>query len=128
MEDHTCTDDTLKIFHAVKENIRMSGIVIQAYLRRSEVISAGLPLRKRRFGSVKESTTNRPRSHSKGKEKYSRITFVCSGYCSTPAAMLVSQHTTTLLLNGAKAMIAEMKLSPNEYEFQMLLGVRGEAQ
>ena len=36
MEDHTCTDATLKIYRSVLKDFPHTGIVIQAYLRRSE--------------------------------------------------------------------------------------------
>ena len=46
MEDHTCTDDTLKIFRAVKKNIRMSASSFKRISGEARSISASLQQRR----------------------------------------------------------------------------------
>ena len=126
MEDHTCTDDTLKIFHAVKEKYSNVGIVIQAYLRRSEVDIRRLAAEKAKVRLCKGIYNEPAEIAFKGKgeiqQNYLRLLRIL---LDARCYVGIATHDD-VLLNGAKAMIAEMKLSPNEYEFQMLLGVRGE--
>jgi proline dehydrogenase len=126
MEDHTCTDDTLKIFHAVKENYSNVGIVIQAYLRRSEVDIRRLAAEKAKVRLCKGIYDEPAEIAFKGKRE------IQQNYLRLLRTLLdvrcyvgIATHDD-VLLKGAKSMIGEMKLSPNAYEFQMLLGVRNE--
>ncbi|MGA7160872.1 MAG: proline dehydrogenase family protein [Bacteroidota bacterium] len=126
MEDHTCTDDTLKIFRAVKQKYSSVGIVIQACLKRSENDIRQLAAEQAKVRLCK-GIYNEPAEISfKGKgeiqQNYLRLLrMLLEARCYVG----IATHDD-LLLNGAKAMIGEMKLSPHEYEFQMLLGVRNE--
>ena len=126
MEDHTCTDDTLKIFHAVKEKYSNVGIVIQAYLRRSEVDIRQLAAEKARVrlckGIYNEPAEIAFKGEGEIQQNYLRLLRIL---LDARCYVGIATHDD-VLLNGAKAMIREMKLSPGEYEFQMLLGVRGE--
>jgi proline dehydrogenase len=126
MEDHTCTDDTLKIFQTVKEKYSNVGIVIQAYLKRSESDIRRLAAEKAKVRLCK-GIYNEPAGIAfKGKgeiqENYLRLLRIL---LDARCYVGIATHDD-VLLNGAKTMIGEMKLLPNEYEFQMLLGVRSE--
>ncbi len=126
MEDHTCTEDTLKIFHEVKEKYSNVGIVIQAYLRRSEVDIRRLASEKAKVRLCKGIYNEPEEIAFKGKEEIQQnylrlLKILFDARCYTG----IATHDD-VLINGAKKMISEMKLSPDEYEFQMLLGVRGE--
>ena len=126
MEDHTCTDGTLRVFRDVRKNFTNVGIVIQAYLRRSE-------------GDIRRLIAERANVR------------LCKGIYSEPAeiafkeraeiqqnylrllAMLLEARVYVgiathddLLIDGAKTMVKELGLRREEYEFQMLLGVRTE--
>jgi proline dehydrogenase len=126
MEDHTCTDDTLRVFHDVKEKYSNVGIVIQAYLRRSEVDIRQLAAEKAKVRLCKGIYNEPPEIAFKGKgeiqQNYLRLLRIL---LDARCYVGIATHDD-VLINGAKAMVEEMKLSPNEYEFQMLLGVRGE--
>jgi len=126
MEDHTCTDDTLKIFHAVKEKYANVGIVIQAYLRRSEVDIRQLAAEKAKVRLCKGIYNEPAEIAFKGRgeiqQNYLRLLRIL---LDARCYVGIATHDD-VLINGAKAMVGEMRLSPSEYEFQMLLGVRGE--
>jgi proline dehydrogenase len=126
MEDHTCTDDTLKIFRAVKEKYSNVGIVIQAYLKRSEVDIRRLAAEKAKVRLCKGIYNEPAEIAFKGKgeiqQNYLRLLRIL---LHARCYVGIATHDD-VLLNGAKAMIREMKLSSGDYEFQMLLGVRGE--
>ncbi|HTY12536.1 MAG TPA: proline dehydrogenase family protein [Bacteroidota bacterium] len=126
MEDHTCTDDTLAVFHSVKERYANVGIVIQAYLKRSEndvrkLASEQCKVRlcKGIYNEPAEIAFKKREEIQQNYLRLLRILFYARCYVG------IATHDE-LLINGAKAMIGEMKFSPNEYEFQMLLGVRNE--
>jgi len=126
MEDHTCTDDTLKIFQTVKEKYSNVGIVIQAYLKRSEGDIRRLAAEKAKVRLCK-GIYNEPAGIAfKGKgeiqQNYLRLLRIL---LDARCYVGIATHDD-VLLNGAKTMIGEMKLLPQEYEFQMLLGVRSE--
>lgn len=126
MEDHTCTDDTLRIFRSVKEKHMNVGIVIQAYMRRSEddirtLAAEGAKVR------LCKGIYNEP-SHVAIKDrigiqrnylKLLRILFESRCYVG------IATHDD-VLIDGAVEMIKEYKMNPDQYEFQMLLGVRDE--
>ncbi len=126
MEDHTCTDETLKIFRTVREKYSNVGIVIQAYLKRSEADIRQLAAEKAKVRLCKGIYNEPAEVAFKGKgeiqQNYLRLLRIL---LEARCYVGIATHDDGLL-NGAKSMIAEMKLSPGEYEFQMLLGVRGE--
>ncbi|MGA9405558.1 MAG: proline dehydrogenase family protein [Bacteroidota bacterium] len=126
MEDHTCTDDTLKIFHAVKEKYSNVGIVIQACLRRSENDIRQLAEEQAKVRLCKGIYDEPTEIAFKGKEEIQQNYLRLLGILLDARCYVGIATHDDLLLNAAKATIGEMKLLPSEYEFQMLLGVRGE--
>lgn len=126
MEDHTCTDDTLTIFHEVKKNFPNVGIVIQAYLKRSESDIRLLAGEMSNVRLCKGIYNEPPEIAFKGKkeiqENYLRLlTILLDAKCYVG----IATHDD-VLLNGAKKTIRERNLGRHQYEFQMLLGVRNE--
>ncbi len=126
MEDRTCTDDTLKIFHAVKEKYSNVGIVIQACLRRSEDDIRQLAEERAKVRLCKGIYDEPAEIAFKGKEEIQQNYLRLLGILLDARCYVGIATHDDLLLNAAKAAIGEMKLLPSEYEFQMLLGVRGE--
>jgi len=73
MEDSTCTTDTIAIFRALHVEFPDTGIVLQAYMRRSEDDVIGLLGDRPNFVSAKGSTGRKRRSRSRRVRRYSRI-------------------------------------------------------
>lgn len=123
MEDSSCTTETLRIYRALRQNHSNVGVVIQAYLRRTA-------------NDVESLKDLRPNYR------------LCKGVYVEPPGIAFQDMPEinrnyiaileTLLRNGSYAGIAthdewiiseafrlirELKLPPDAYEFQMLLGV-----
>ena len=126
MEDHTCTDDTLTIFHEVRKKYSNVGIVIQAYLKRSE---SDIRLLAGEMSNVRlcKGIYNEPpeiafKEKKEIQENYLRLlTILLDAKCYVG----IATHDD-VLLNGAKKTLKERNLGRHQYEFQMLLGVRNE--
>jgi proline dehydrogenase len=126
MEDHTCTDDTLDVFRAVKRKYSNVGIVIQAYLKRSESDIRQLAAEKAKVRLCK-GIYNEPAEIAFKRKEEVQQNFLRLLRILLDARCYVGIAThDEMLLNGAKTMVRELKLLPSEYEFQMLLGVRSE--
>lgn len=126
MEDHTCTDDTLYVYRAVRERYSNVGIVIQAYLHRSvddvrKLASekALVRLCKGIYNEPPHVAINDHVGIQRNFLKLLRILFEARCYVG------IATHDD-VLIDGAIEMINEYKMDPSQYEFQMLLGVREE--
>lgn len=124
MEDSSVTDSTIRIFETVRKNFDNVGIVIQAYLRRSEADILRLTESKTNFRICKgiyvepeEIAFKNADEIRKNFLKILRIAFERKAYCG------IATHDDYLIRESVN-MIKEMGLKKDEYEFQMLLGVR----
>jgi proline dehydrogenase len=124
MEDHTCTDTTLELYESVRRDFDNVGVAIQAYLRRSEADVLDLVKKKSNFRLCKgiyvepEAIAFKDRDEIRSNFlKLLRIMFDTGAYVG------VATHDDVLIDTSCR-MIAEQKLSPDKYEFQMLLGVK----
>ncbi len=126
MEDHTCTDETLSVFRAVRKKYSNVGIVIQAYLRRSESDIRQLIAEKANVrlckGIYTEPVDIAFKLKAEIQQNYLRLLRML-----LEARMYVGIAThDDVLINGARTMIRDLGYRKEEYEFQMLLGVRTE--
>ena len=126
MEDHTCTDDTLAIFRAVRKKYANVGIAIQAYLRRSESDIRQLAEEKANVrlckGIYVEPAEIAFKNRAEVQQNFLRLLgILLDARCYTG----IATHDD-VLIDGAKQMIRQLKFERGEYEFQMLLGVRNE--
>lgn len=128
MEDKTCTDDTIGIYRTMRSRYEKVGIVIQAYLHRSEKDIRTLAAEKANVRLCKGIYNEPPEDAIKDKKgiqdnylKLIRILFEAGCYVG------VATHDD-VLINGAKKMISELNIGKERYEFQMLLGVRDETR
>ncbi len=126
MEDHTCTDDTLYVYRAVRERYSNVGIVIQSYLHRSvddvRKLASEKALVRLCKGIYNEPPNVAIKDHvgiQRNFLKLLRILFEARCYVG------IATHDD-VLIDGAIEMINEYKMGPSQYEFQMLLGVREE--
>lgn len=124
MEDSSVTDATIKIFEDSKKKFDNVGIVIQAYLRRSEKDILRLTTFGTNFrickGIYVESEEVAFKDENEIRKNYLRILYIAlerKSYCG------IATHDDYLVKESIK-IISELGLKKNEYEFQMLLGVR----
>lgn len=124
MEDSSVTEATVKIFEEVRKKFDNVGLVLQAYMRRSEKDILRLTEIKTNFRLCKGIYVEPESIAYKGKQeirgnflKLLRLMLERKAYVG------VATHDD-YLIEGAKKIIAEFGLKKEEYEFQMLLGVR----
>lgn len=125
MEDATVTDDTLTMYRRLRaDGFNNTGVVIQAYMRRSEsdvraLVKDGTNIRLCK-GIYNELPSIAYKERQEIRENYLkllRIIFEKGSYVG------IATHDD-YLIDGACEMIQNYKLGKEHYEFQMLLGVR----
>ncbi|ROT31983.1 proline dehydrogenase family protein [Micromonospora sp. HM5-17] len=128
MEDHTTTDSTLDILTELRKDFPRTGAVLQAYLRRTEadcrdLATAGSRVRLCK-GAYKEPESVAYQPAQEVNKSYVRcLNILLSG----PGYPMIATHDPRLIA------IAEDRArwfdrAPDEFEFQMLYGVRPEEQ
>jgi proline dehydrogenase len=128
MEDSTTTDDTIELYRKIRSNYNNVGLVLQAYLKRTysdaeKIIEYGPHFRLCK-GIYVEDASIAIKDHDGINENYLKILRMM---LSKKAYVGIATHDD-YLIKSAKAIIDEMKLNLNEYEFQMLLGVKPETR
>jgi proline dehydrogenase len=127
MEDSSCTADTIDIFRTLHREYPNCGIVLQAYLYRTEqdardLMAEGMKNFRLCKGIYKEPASiafQRREDIQKNFLKVLRLMLEARAYVG------IATHDS-VLIDGARAMLTELGFARNEYEFQMLLGVRPE--
>lgn len=127
MEDHTCTTETLEVYRSVRNlHPKNVGIVIQAYLHRSKDDIIALANEKSNVrlckGIYNEPATVAIKDRVGIQNNYMELLHIL---LEKKCYVGIATHDDVLIEN-AKHCINELKLAKNEYEFQMLLGVRNE--
>jgi proline dehydrogenase len=125
MEDSSTTDDTLRLYRALREQGHDNvGVVLQAMLRRTQDDIASLADLKPSVRLCKGIYVEPPNA------AYQDFDEVRASYVRSLEALLdagsyvgIATHDEWLLDEGRR-LVAERGLSRDEYEFQMLLGVR----
>ncbi len=126
MEDSSCTLDTIRIFRDLRKEYSNCGMVMQAYLRKAEnYLKDNLDVLKSSSVRLCKGIYNEPSEIAfKGKqeirENYLRL---LEFLFSENIYVGIATHDIKLI-NGAKELIKKYKKKTNEYEFQMLLGVK----
>lgn len=128
MEDSPRTEATIVLFEKVFKDHKNVGLVIQAYLRRSEEdvtrlgeLGANLRIVKGAYMEPPEVAFPEKRDVD---ENYKRLV----------ALHLTGGHHTAVathdpeLIRFTKELVAEKGISPDRYEFQMLYGIRSKVQ
>jgi proline dehydrogenase len=125
MEDSSCTSDTLRLYRELREEgLENLGIVLQAYLQRTiRDIRALAPLRPN-VRLCKGIYVERPLI------AYNDFDAVRQNFVRCLSELLragcyvgIATHDRWLITEGLR-LVGEHGLKPEEYEFQMLLGVR----
>jgi len=123
MEDSPYTSKTLRIYEQLRADTPLLGTVIQAYMHRSlddvkTIAARGGNLRLCK-GIYKESPQIAYQGKNEVRENYLKL---LQEMLSQNAYVGIATHDP-YLMDQALSMIREMKISPDRYEFQALLGV-----
>ena len=126
MEDSTCTTDTIDIFRTLHREFPNTGIVLQAYMRRSESDVLGLLEDRPNFrlckGIYREKKEIAFQSREEVQQNFVRLLELM---LRRSAYVGIATHDS-VLVDAAGALVRDMGLRKDQYEFQMLLGVRPE--
>lgn len=126
MEDSSCTSDTIDIFRAMQKDFPNVGIVLQSYMRRSEDDVKMLANNKTNFrwckGIYREPSDIAFQGRKEVQDNFVKILEIM---LRNKCYVGIATHDS-VLVDAAYRLIEELGLKKNEYEFQMLLGVRPE--
>ncbi len=127
MEDSTCTEDTLRIYGRLGKEFDNVGIVLQAYLRRTEEDAKALIRDGFKNFRLCKGIYVEPEAiaYKKKDEINGNFIRVLKLMLQNKTYVGIATHDDALI-DAASRMIAEMHLERSQYEFQMLLGVRSE--
>ncbi len=125
MEDSSITSATLNLYERLRgEGFENVGVVIQAYLRRSEGDVTKL-IRNRVNVRIVKGIYIEPEAISfKGREEIRRNYLKLLQMLLEAGSYVGIATHDDFLVRGAYQFIREMKIPPTAYEFQMLYGVR----
>ncbi len=126
MEDSSCTTDTIAIFQKLHAEFPRTGIVLQAYMRRSEEDVALLAKTRTNFRLCKGIYKEPPAIALQGREEVQRNFIKLLGTMFDNGSYVGIATHDSVLVDAAYDMIATRGLRKDQYEFQMLLGVRPE--
>jgi proline dehydrogenase len=127
MEDSSCTDDTLWVYRSLRKEFQNVGIVLQAYLRRTEkdvrsMMADGLRNFRLCKGIYIEPEAIAFKTHDAINQNYMQVLRVM---LEGGSYVGIATHDDALI-GGGYAIVQEFSLRKDQYEFQMLLGVRPE--
>lgn len=125
MENSPYTSITIELFRRVRDQYPANvGIVLQAYLRRTEDDIRQLAAEGTNFRLCKGIYIEDISIAFKGREEIQRNYLKCLELMVDNGCYVGIATHDDVLLDGAAAMIARRSLKRDTYEFQMLLGVR----
>ncbi|MBA4311515.1 MAG: proline dehydrogenase [Chlorobiaceae bacterium] len=125
MEDSPTTDDTIWVYRQIRKEFKNSGIVLQAYMRRTEndadeLIKEGLGHFRLCKGIYVEPAEIAFKGHDEVNQNFIQV---MKKMFEKKAYVGIATHDDALV-DAAYRIIQSMKLQKQEYEFQMLLGVK----
>ena len=126
MENHTCTDATLAVYRYALSKYEKVGIVIQAYLLRSDddvkrLAAEGASVRLCK-GIYNEPASIAIKDRRGIQQNYIRLLKILM---AAGCRVGIATHDE-VLIDAAKQVIEDLNVPKDKYEFQMLLGVRPE--
>jgi proline dehydrogenase len=126
MEDSTATSETISIFRTLHREYPNTGIVVQAYLFRTEADVKELLKEKPNFRLCKGIYKERKEIAFQSREEVQKnFTSLLDLMLNNHAYVGIATHDT-VLVDTAYEFIRLKGLRRDQYEFQMLLGVRPE--
>lgn len=124
MEDSSCTEGTIGIFRTLQKEFPHTGIVLQAYMRRSESDVNLLVQTHTNFRLCKGIYKEPPPIAYQGRgEVQENFLKLLETMLRNKSYVGIATHDS-VLVDGASQMVAGVGLKKDQYEFQMLLGVR----
>ncbi|MBS1494275.1 MAG: proline dehydrogenase family protein [Bacteroidetes bacterium] len=124
MEESAVTDITIKLFNEMRKKFDNVGIVLQAYLRRTESDIIKLTEEKVNFRICKgiyiEPEEIAFKGYDEVRQNYLKVLRLA---LERGAYVGIATHDD-YLITGAEKIVKDLKLTREQYEFQMLLGVR----
>lgn len=125
MEDSTCTDDTLWVYRELRKSAPNLGIVLQAYMRRTQadadaLIAEGVGNFRLCKGIYIEPAAIAYKERAEVNANFNRV---LASMLKRKSYVGIATHDSDLVA-AAYTLIAELGLKNSDYEFQMLLGVR----
>lgn len=125
MENSPYTSMTIELFRRVRDQFPSNcGLVLQAYLRRTEQDVRELAAEGTNFRLCKGIYIEDESIAFKGPDEIRANFLKCLGIMFDHGSYVGIATHDDALINGAAAMIKERGLKREEYEYQMLLGVR----
>jgi proline dehydrogenase len=126
MEDSSVTSETIRIYREARESYEKVGLVLQAYLRRTAEDAREAAAQGANVRVCKGIYVESPEIAFPGREEI-RASFVSTVDLLLGAGCYVGIAThDPAVVRAALATIARLRLPPEKYEFQMLLGVAGD--
>lgn len=123
MEDSSCIDPTLRIYRAVHAQTPNLGVVFQAYMRRTLDDIAGLPAQGANVRLCKGIYIEpRPLAWKGYETVRANYTAALEKLLRNEVYVGIATHDEHLVCE-AEILIDRLGISPDRYEFQMLLGV-----
>ena len=125
MEDATTTDDTLELYRRLrKEGYNNTGVVIQSYMRRSEtdvraLVKEGANVRLCK-GIYNEPSAIAYKGRQEIRDNFLKLLQII---LESGSYVGIATHDD-FLIDGSYALLQKYGLKKEQYEFQMLLGVR----
>lgn len=124
MEDSTCTSDTIDIFLRLQKEFPRSGIVLQAYMKRSQADARELVKSNTNFRLCKGIYKEPPGIAYQGRDEI-RQNFLKLLELMLGSGCYVGIAThDSVLVDGSLRIVRNLNLNTSQYEFQMLLGVQ----
>lgn len=126
MEDSSCTIDTIKIFKELRKEYSNCGMVMQAYLRKADQYLKDV-LSELHQSSVRlcKGIYNEPAEIAfKGKQEIRENYLKLLDFLFSEKIYVGIATHDIKLINGAKKLITKYNKANDEFEFQMLLGVK----
>jgi len=125
MEDSSCTDDTLWVYRRLRTEFDNVGIVLQAYLRRTQadaesLMQEGMMNFRLCKGIYVEPAAIAYKTHAEVNANFMRV---LESMLLRKAYAGIATHDPELV-GASSGLVKRMGLQKSEYEFQMLLGVR----
>jgi proline dehydrogenase len=128
MEDHTTTDSTLEILSALRKDYPATGAVLQAYLRRTEADCRELATAGSRVRLCKGAYAEPESVAYQSKLDVDRSYVRCMNILMAgPGYPMLATHDPRLVAIGEDR-ARWFDRTPDEFEFQMLYGVRPDEQ
>jgi proline dehydrogenase len=126
MEDSTCTDETLDLYRTLRRETPGVGVVLQAYLRRSQEDAKRLAEERANVRVCKGIYRVPPaiafQDHEEIRREFMALLEILLGAGCTVG---IATHDEWVI-QRARELVSLMGIRQEQYEFQMLLGVRPE--